>query len=137
MAETPGCCFSRCSRTTESMPPERPTAMRFFRCACRNARALALAGFLELAIAHQPLEALFDELLRLLFAQLPERLGERLAQRLGGGLRVAVRAAQGLRDDLVDEPEGLQAARGDAERLGGVGRHLGAAPQDRGATFGR
>src|ERR1043165_496223 len=92
----PGWCFRRWSRTTESMPPERPTAMRLLPCACRNARALALAGFLELAIAHQPLEALLDELLRLLFAQCLQRLGERLAQRLAGGLRIAGRAPQRL-----------------------------------------
>src|SRR5262245_6101212 len=111
--------------------------MRSFPCACRNACALALGCFLELAIAHQPLEALLDELLWLLFAQLLERLAERLAQRLGGGLRVAVRAAERLGDDLVDQAEGLQAARGNAERFGGVGRHLGAAPKDRGAAFRR
>src|SRR6185436_20599257 len=134
------------------MPPESATAMRFPRFSCKKnwvpafagttesrffRACLALRSFLELAIAHQPLEALLDELLRLLFAQLLERLGERLAQRLGGRLRVAVRAAERLGDDLVDEAEGLQAARGDAERLGGLGRHLGAAPQDRGAAFGR
>src|SRR5215213_7935943 len=99
------------------MPPERATAIRFFRFSCRKLKTwvpafagttdcrffracLALAGFLELAIAHQPLEALLDELFRLLFAQLLQRLGEGLAQRLGGGLRIAVRAAERLGDDL-------------------------------------
>src|SRR5687768_10998043 len=134
-ADTPGWSLNRCSRTTESTPPESATVMRFPRNDRRS--ALALGGFLELAIAHQPLEALLDELFRLFFAQLLQRLGERLAQRLRRGLRIAVRAAQRLGNDPVDEAEGLQAARRDAERLGGLGRHLGAAPQDGGATLGR
>src|SRR6266545_1227995 len=85
-----------CSRTTESTPPESPTATRLPRrsCARRKARtaASALGGFLELAIAHQALEALFDELLRLLLLHLPQRFDERLLQRVRGRLRIAVRA---------------------------------------------
>src|SRR6185436_13792039 len=108
MAETAR-SFSWCSRTTESTPPESATAT-----------VLALGRFLELAIAHQPLEASLDELLRLLLAQLLESVGERLLQRLRGRLRVAMRAAQRLGHDLVDQAERLQAAGGDAERVGGV-----------------
>src|SRR5262249_20551762 len=125
IAETPR-SFSWCSRTTESTPPDRPTAM-----------PLALGRFLELAIAHQPFEAELDELLGLLLAQLLEGVGERLLQGLGRGLRVAVRAAERLGNDLVDEAEGLQAAGGDAERLGGVGRHGRITPQDGRAALGR
>src|SRR5687768_16914300 len=122
IAETWNCLLSRCSSTTESTPPDNATATR-----------LALGGFLELAIAHQTL----DELLGLLLLQLLERFDQRLAQRLRGRLRVAVGAADGFRDDLVDQAEGLQAAGGDAERVRRVGRHVGAAPQDRGAALGR
>jgi hypothetical protein len=93
-----------CSRTTESTPPDKPTASRF----------LPLGRFLELAISHQALEAALDELFRLLLLELLERLGERFLERLGGRLRVAVRAAERLGNDLVDEPEGLEAACGDA-----------------------
>src|SRR6185436_10813553 len=118
----------------ESTPPERPTATRLPRrsCARKNARTArsALGGFLEPAIAHQALEALLDELLRLLFLHLPQRLDERLLQRRRGRLRIAVRAAERLIDDPVDEAERLQAARGDAERFGGLGRLFGALPQD-------
>src|SRR5688572_24940876 len=86
-ARMPGRSFRRCSSTTESTPPESATAVR-----------LSFRGFLELAIAHQALEARFDELPGLLVRELLERLGERLAQRLRGGLRVAVRAAERLGD---------------------------------------
>ena len=48
-----------------------------------------------------------------------------------------MRAAERLVDDLVDEAELLQPRRGDAERLGGLGRVLGGLPQDRRAAFGR
>src|SRR5688572_3240146 len=123
----PGTSRSLCSRTTESTPPERATAVR----------GLALARFLELAMAHQALKPLLDELARLFLLQLLQRLGERFLERLRRGLRIAVRAAERLGNDLVDQAERLQAVRGDAERLGRLGRHLGAAPQDRGAAFGR
>src|SRR5574341_2637164 len=102
------------------MPPESPTAMR---------RRLALARFLELAIGHQALEPALDELFRLLLLKSFQRLRQRLLERLHRRLGVAMRAAQRLGHDLVDEAERLQAVRRDAERLGRVRRHLGAAPE--------
>src|SRR5688572_19062424 len=111
MAETGWCSRSWCSRTTESTPPERPTAIS------------ALGGFLELAMAHQALEAFLDQVLRLLAVELLEGLEQRLAQRLECGLRVAVRAAERLGHDLVDQAERLQAGGGDGEGLGGLRRH--------------
>ena len=48
-----------------------------------------------------------------------------------------MRAADRLVDDLVDQAQRLQAVRGDAELLGGVGGALGGLPQDRRAAFGR
>src|SRR5437899_3974973 len=130
---------SACSSTTESMPPERPTRMRL-PCSPSSARATAavtsaLLGFLELAIAHEPFEPRFHQLLRLLVLDLLQRLGQRALQRLRCCLRIAVRAAERLRNDLVDQAEGLQPAGGDAKLLGRIGRHLGAAPQDGGTTF--
>ena len=51
--------------------------------------------------------------------------------------RVAVRAAQWLVDDLVDQAHGFQAMRGQAQRVGSVGSAFGRFPQDRGAAFRR
>ena len=50
---------------------------------------------------------------------------------------IAMRAAERLADDLVDEAQRLQPRRGDAERFRGFGRLLGGLPQDRRAAFGR
>src|SRR5438034_5253123 len=129
-------CASACSSTTESTPPERPTRMRL-PCSPSSARPTAavtsaLLGFLELAIAHEPFEPAFHQLFRLLFLDLLQRLGERALERLRCDGGVAVRTAERLGHDLVDEAEGLQAVRGDAERLGRLWRHLGAPPEDRG-----
>src|SRR5882672_4966680 len=87
------------SSATESTPPERPSA----RCepgasagasdaATLTARSLEL-GFLELAIAHQALEALLDEFLRVLVAELAQCVGERLFQVLGRRRRIAMGGA--------------------------------------------
>src|SRR6476661_2572633 len=141
-ARTPGIAWlSACSSTTESTPPESPTRTALPCSSGRTRRTAAtssaLRGFLELAIAHEPFEPGFHQLLRLLLLDLLERLGERALERLRRRLRVAVRAAEWLRHDLVDQPERLQAARGNAKRVGGLGRHVGAAPEDRGAAFRR
>src|SRR5918999_6140322 len=114
MAETRGCSRKRCRSTTESTPPDNATATRFPAKAASSGSALG--SFLELAIAHQPLEALLDELFGLFLLQLLQRLGERLSQRLRGRLRIAMRAAERLGHDLVDEAHRLQPACGDAER---------------------
>ncbi len=72
-----------------------------------------------------------------LILQRAQRFGQRLLERHHHRRGVAVRAARRLVDDLVDQPELLQARRGDAERLGGLGRLLGRLPQDRRAALGR
>src|SRR2546426_8243398 len=108
-------------------PRNRPT----------SAMSSPLGRFLELAIGHHALEALLDQLFGLFLLQLLERLGERLAQRLRGGLGVAVRAAERLGHDLVDQPERLQPAGGDSQHVGRLGRLVGAAPQDRRAALRR
>src|SRR5882724_678754 len=134
-------CESACSSTTESTPPESPTTMRLpsTPSSARPTAAVtsALLGFLELAITHEPFEPRLHQLLRLLVLNLLERLGESALERLRRRLRVAVRAAERLGNDPVDQAERLQAAGGDAELLGRIGRHLGAAPKDGGATLRR
>src|ERR1700730_1398270 len=61
-----------CKRTTESTPPDNPTATSFFlretspRKSPTAAVRSPLGGFFELAIAHDPLEPLLDQLARLL-----------------------------------------------------------------------
>src|SRR2546425_4744570 len=129
-AATPPRPASACSSTTESMPPESPTRMRLpcNSCSARPTAAVtsALLGFLELAIAHEPFEPAFHQLFRLLLLELLQRLGERALERLRGDRGVAVRAAERLGHDLVDEAEGLQAVGGDAEGVGRLRRHVGA-----------
>src|SRR2546430_1842999 len=94
--------FSRCSLACAaiglpcSLSSARPTA----------AVISALLGFLELAIAHEPFEPAFHQLLRLLLLDLLQRLGERALERLRGDRGVAVRAAERLGHDLVDEADG-------------------------------
>src|SRR5204863_9362077 len=94
-------CESACSSTTESTPPESPTTMRLpsTPSSARPTAAVtsALLGFLELAIAHEPFEPRFHQLLRLLVLDLLQRLGQRALQRLRCCLRIAVRAAARLR----------------------------------------
>src|SRR3954469_20531094 len=130
-----------CSSTTESTPPDSPTRTRlpWSPSSVRPTAAVtsALLGFLELAIAHEPFEPRFHQLLRLLVLDLLQRLGQRALERLRRHLRIAVRAAERLGNDPVDEAEGLQPAGGDAERLGRIRCHLGAAPQDGGTAFRR
>ncbi len=48
---------------------------------------------------------------------------------------VEVRAADGLLDDLVDQPELEQVGRGDLQRLGRLDLSLRVAPQNRGARL--
>src|SRR2546428_7507577 len=119
---------SACSSTTESMPPERPTRMRL-PCSPSSARATAavtsaLLGFLELAIANEPFQPAFHQLFRLLLLDLLQRLGQRALECLRSDRGVAVRAAERLGHDLVDQADGLQAVRGNAERLGRLRRHV-------------
>src|SRR5258706_10164514 len=102
-----------CSRPTESIPPDSPTATRFPRMDARTDLS-TFSSFLEAAMGHQALEALFDQLFRFLVFQQPVRLGERLLERRAGGLRIAMRAAGRLWHDLVDQAEGFQAVGGDA-----------------------
>src|SRR3954466_8757896 len=97
---------SECRRTTESTPPESAMQTDELRASVFAIEAtsgpwiedsigdaagvLLRAGFLELAITHQALEAFFHQQGRLLALQLPQRFGERLAKRLCSRFRIAV-----------------------------------------------
>src|SRR5208282_5851794 len=119
------------SRTIESTPPESATATRIpgRRCS-RNAAAIAAStaelarsgsaggDFLELAIAEQLLLARVEQHVERLLLRVAQRLGQGFLQRRHQRRVVAVGAAQRLGDHLVDQAQGLQARRGDAERLG-------------------
>src|SRR5262245_24222422 len=119
------------SVATESTPPESarvslapPGTWRASSAATRAARSLG-GRFLELAIAHQPLEARFDELGGALVGEAPQRVLQRLLQALRRGRVVAMGAAERLVHDFVDQAERLQPVGSDAERLGRLRRHLG------------
>src|SRR3979409_767550 len=110
--------------TTESTPPERPSA----RCVpgeiAGASAAAALSGnslefeFLELPITHQALETLLDECRGTLVGKTAQGVAEGFLQALGHGRRIAMRAPQGLVDDPVDQPESLQPAGGNSQRFG-------------------
>src|SRR5881396_4025677 len=78
----------------------------------------------------------FEELLDPHLAQLPHVASQRVAQHRGGGLRIGVRSARRLGDDLVDDPELQQVFGRDLERLGGPLPLARVLPEDGGATFG-
>jgi len=92
---------------------------------------------LKLAIMHDALVALPDQFLLARALELAQRVGERALEQLRHVRRVAVRATHRLADDAVDQAQRLEPMRGDAQRLGGLGRLRGALPQDRGAALGR
>src|SRR6185437_581290 len=123
------CCTVACSSAVESRPPLKATATR------RGAGSLAsaLGGVGETAVRLKPLVATLHQVAHRQVAHLAERIVERALQEGGHLLGIAVRAADGLVDDLVDEPERLQTMRGDAELLGRIGRPFGRLPEDRGA----
>ena len=62
---------------------------------------------------------------------------ESISDRRDRFIRRPVRAAERLRDDLVDHPKLVQILSREAHRLGGRGRLIAAAPQDGGAALGR
>src|SRR5229473_4129038 len=78
----------------------------------------------------------FEELLDPHLAQLPHMASQRVAQRRGGGLRIGVRSARRLGDDLVDDPELQQVFGRDLERLGGALPLARILPEDGGAALG-
>src|SRR5689334_8199460 len=125
----------------ESIPPLKPRTRRspprtsgarraLTRAESVGVRLLLRFDFLELAIADQLLEALLEQLIKWLLAQLPPALLKCFLQALHHRFMIAMRASERLVDDLVDQPERLEASRSDAERLGRFGRVLGAFPQN-------
>src|SRR5512139_3269499 len=132
-----------CSSATESSPPESAST----RCAWGEtwrARLSATAattglfgrGFLEGAIRPQALITRSQQRIGRLLAQFGQSVGECAAHRLEHGVPVALRTAQRLLDDAVDQAVGLQAVGGDAQGFGGDRSLVGTLPQDRGATLG-
>ena len=83
--------------------------------------ASALGRVAEAAVGLQPLVAALHQLAHRQVADLAEGVVQRPLQERGHLLDVAMRAADRLVDDLVDQAERLQPVRRDAELLGGVG----------------
>src|SRR6185437_13085876 len=100
-------------------------------------RAAMSALFLVFAVAAQALVALFQQRVDgqgLQFVQLVQQHGLQADRHRA---RVAVRAAGGFADDLVDQSEFLEARRGQAQRFRGVLGAAGVLPKDRLAALRR
>ena len=69
--------------------------------------------------------------------QVGQLLADGFAHIVHHGFVIAVGAAQGLGDDLVDQLEALQSLGRDAEGLCGIGGFFGGFPQNGSAAFGR
>src|SRR6185503_10665392 len=136
------------SRTTESTPPERPTTRRpegltmsLIFAATRSTRlpgaGLLLLDFLELAISDELLEALLEQPVQRRFLDLAQALLQDLLEARHHRVGVAVRPAQRLRHDAVDQPQRFQPRCRDAERLRRLRGVIGTLPQNRSAAFRR
>src|SRR5689334_10161759 len=146
------------SSATESRPPDSPMASvePFGTCAVRarptaavtraapscrppTGGATASAGdhLLELAIAEDLVLARLEKRIERLLLNIAQRLDESLLERHHHRRMVPMRTPERLVDDLVDEPELLQARSRDAQRLRRLGRMVGRLPENRRAAFGR
>src|SRR5262249_18424648 len=96
-----------------------------------------LRELLELAVVDPALLAALEQLLGRQVLQAAKAVLDRLLEVLGRLRVVAMRAAERLGHDLVDDAERLQARRGDAEAFGRLARVLRALPQDGRAALGR
>ena len=68
--------------------------------------------------------------------QLSQRIRDGTPQKLCHLLRIAMRATEGLAHDTVDETQGFQTMRGNAEGLCRIRRFLCTFPEDGGAALG-
>eukprot|EP00042_Codosiga_hollandica_P001261 m.925518 g.925518 ORF g.925518 m.925518 type:complete len:419 (-) comp132159_c0_seq1:150-1406(-) len=118
------------SSAVESRPPLKATATA-------SQDRSAVLGVAESAIGLQALVATVQQFAGLQVADLAQRIRQRTLEVGCHLLGVAVGAAHRLADDLVDEPQRLQAVGRDAQRVGRVGRALTALPQDGCTAFGR
>src|SRR4051812_26545945 len=112
----------------ESLPPESARATRTGRGRTQATRAAVASStaastkatgsagieFLELAMTQKLVLARLEQRVRGLILQLPKRLCGCLLQVDHHSGVVAMRPAERLVDHLLDQPEGLQARRGDA-----------------------
>src|SRR5574343_1274549 len=98
---------SKCSRTTESQPPESPTtrrssgATRVARKRPTRAQRSADRLFLETAIAHQPLITGGQQFGGRQLGKLLQRILQGLLEVLCHGRMVAMRSTEWFIDDLV------------------------------------
>ena len=95
----------------------------------------ACSGGLKSTVAAQALVTLLDEAGRVEAFEPIQLADEGLLETLRHVLRIAVRAAQGLLDHLVDQAKLQQTRGGDAEGFGRILGALGGFPQDRGAAL--
>lgn len=102
-----------------------------------NRRRTIHSGFVEDAELAEPPVALVQEALDRLLAEILEDLRELVAQPPSASARIGVGTAQGLRHDLIDDPESQQVGRRQPHRFGGLGFPLLVFPEDRRATLGR
>src|SRR5688572_13460280 len=114
----------------------RPSARSTARSTARAPAASACGDLLVPAIGEDAILAGLEQRVERLLARLTQCLVQRFLERHQHRAVSAVRTAERLVDDLVDEPELLQTHRGDAERLRGFRRVLGRFPEDRRATLG-
>jgi hypothetical protein len=87
-----------------------------------------------------PLELLptpFPQLIRRQRRQVREVSRQSLVERPGSGIPVIVRAARWLGQDIIDDVERREIARGQLQRLRSLVLRRRALPQDGGAAFGR
>src|SRR5262249_30365564 len=126
------------------MPPESAMASRVPRVACvASAEASAVwtdatasfssarGEFLELAITEQLVFARFEERVEGLLLHVVQCLGQGLLERRHHGRVVAVRAAERLGDDLVDQAQRLQPLGRDTQRLRRFFGVTGVLPENR------
>src|SRR5262245_28504388 len=134
---------SACSRTVESSPPLNATTSPVHsggtQAVSATSRAVRLnAGlvtgeqsrFAVHPVPAQPLAALREQLIGGQLVEVPQVTRERVLDGIGNRLRIAVRAAERLLDDFIDDTEFRDALGADAHRLGGEILLLVAAPED-------
>jgi hypothetical protein len=81
--------------------------------------SLLLSDFLEPAIRHESFEASLQQVVDGLTLEGAQGFEQSFLEDRGHRLRISMRSAQGLIDDLVDQPQRLEPRGGDAQGLRG------------------